>query len=169
VEVSQLQHLIIFLGHPTYALSVVLFTLLLSSGLGSYSTRQDGRVAGSFLAYGRLLLLLVFLAGVGMLSARALPQFEQYSIASRIGVVVCLLFPLGFFMGMPFPLGMNAAGRSSENLTPWLWGINGATSICASVLAVVIAMGAGISMAYWAGAACYAVALATFLYLGRQV
>lgn len=169
VEVSQLQHLIIFLGHPTYALSVVLFTLLLSSGLGSYSTRQDGRVPGSPRAYGRLLSLLVLLLGVGILSRWALPLFQQASIVPRITVVVALLFPLGFFMGMPFPLGMQVASQRSDASTPWLWGINGATSICASVLAIVIAMGAGISAAYWTGAACYAAALATFLWLGHQV
>lgn len=61
-------------------------------------------------------------------------------------------------MGQAFPLGMKlAAGR--ERLTLWLWGVNGAMSVCASVLAVVIALSASISAAFWTGCACYGVAL----------
>jgi hypothetical protein len=65
-------------------------------------------------------------------------------------------------MGMAFPLGMTVAARRSPALTPWLWGVNGATSVCASVLAVVIALGAGIGSAFWTGVCCYAVASGAF-------
>jgi len=60
---------------------------------------------------------------------------------------------------MAFPLGMRNALQRTPELAPWLWGVNGAASVCASVLAVVIAIGAGISAAFWTGTACYAVAL----------
>ena len=60
------------------------------------------------------------------------------------------------------------ASARSPALTPWLWGVNGATSVCASVLAVVIALGFGISRAFWAGAACYALAAAAFLWASRR-
>ena len=62
-------------------------------------------------------------------------------------------------MGMAFPLGMRMALGRAPLLAPWFWGVNGAASVCASVLAVVIAIGAGISAAFWTGTACYAVAL----------
>jgi hypothetical protein len=68
-------------------------------------------------------------------------------------------------MGTAFPLGMKIASGRSVQLTPWLWGINGATSVCASVLAVVIALGAGISATFWVGVGCYAIA---FLAIGRE-
>ena len=48
-------------------------------------------------------------------------------------------------------------------MTPWLWGINGATSVCASVLAIVIALSSSISAAYWTGVACYVVSLIAFV------
>jgi hypothetical protein len=67
---------------------------------------------------------------------------------------------MGLVMGMPFPLGMKLAAQRPEAPTAFFWGINGATSVCASVLAVMISMGWGISVAFWAGAACYAVATA---------
>jgi len=57
---------------------------------------------------------------------------------------------------------------SREALAPWLWGINGATSVLASVLAVVIAMASGISSAFWTGVASYGVALAAFALAARN-
>ena len=162
VEISQMQRLIIFLGHPTYGLSVVLFTLLLSGGLGSFGTRRinptDRRAV-----LGRLGILLVALVLFGQFTPAAITLFQGSTTPVRIAVAVGLLFPLGLLMGMAFPLGMKAASEQSPSLTPWLWGINGATSVCASVLAVAIAMNAGISAAFWAGSACY---LAAFLAFG---
>jgi hypothetical protein len=81
---------------------------------------------------------------------------------------VAILLPLGFFMGMAFPIGMRRALREKPSLAPWLWGVNGAASVCASVAAVVIAIGAGISAAFWTGAACYGVALAALAWTGRS-
>src|SRR5579862_1740649 len=162
IEVSQMQRLIIFLGHPTYALSVVLFTLLLSSGMGSFTTHRIGGTSLRRDGLVRLGLLLVTLWVAGMLTIRLLVAFQDAETPKRILVGVGILFPLGFLMGMAFPLGMNSASGAGPALTPWLWGINGATSVCASVLAVVISMYAGISSAYWTGTACYAVALIAF-------
>ena len=80
----------------------------------------------------------------------------------RIAGAVALLFPAGLLMGMAFPLGMKlAAGRASE-LTPWLWGLNGAASVLASVLSVCIALTWSISTAFWAGWLCYVVAFVAF-------
>jgi hypothetical protein len=163
IEVSQMQRLIIFLGHPTYALSVVLFTLLLSSGLGSYTTRDTG--SGRLRRVGALRcgVLVGVLCAFGIFTQGVLVVFHDAVTPTRILVGVGILFPLGFLMGMAFPLGMMSASANQPHLTPWLWGINGATSVCASVLAVVISLYAGISAAFWMGVACYAVAWIAFL------
>ena len=79
----------------------------------------------------------------------------------RIAISVAILLPIGFFMGMAFPIGMQRALAETPSTAPWLWGVNGAASVCASVLVVVIAIGAGISAAFWVGTACYVVAVAT--------
>ncbi len=134
IEVSQMQRLIIFLGHPTYALSVVLFTLLLSSGLGSFTTHGTGKRSLRRVGAVRLGVLVVVLCAFGIFTQRALVAFQDAVTPTRIFVGVGILFPLGFLMGMAFPLGMKAASENEPNLTPWLWGINGATSVCASVL-----------------------------------
>ena len=70
-------------------------------------------------------------------------------------------------MGMPFPIGMKMALLRSQAPTAFLWGINGAMSVCASVLAVLIAVSWGISTAFWVGCASYAIALAALVYAVR--
>jgi len=64
---------------------------------------------------------------------------------------------------MAFPLGMKAAAPKAQPLTPWLWGVNGATSVLGSVVAIALALEAGISTSFWAGFFAYLVALAGFI------
>ncbi len=162
IEISMLQRLTVFLGPPAYALSVVLFTLLLASGLGSYTVRDshDPRGRGTL---GRLGLLLAAVAAWGVVAPFLWRAGSALPMSGRVGLAVASLFPLGFFMGMAFPVGLKLAAERSKSLTPWFWGINGATSVCGSVLAVDIAINSGISMAFWAGWASYAVALLAFI------
>lgn len=167
VEISLMQRLIIFLGHPTYALSVVLFALLLSSGLGSYSTHKTNNLGRTGSSIMRLLLLLCALIIFGKLTPYAMSAFQGSTTTWRILVAAGILFPLGLFMGMAFPLGMKTASTRSASLTPWLWGINGATSVCASVLAVAIALSSSISASFWAGFFCYVVAFIAFVWANR--
>ncbi len=168
VEVSQMQRLIIFLGHPTFSLSVVLFVLLLACSLGSFTTNrlrvEDIRKSGS----ARLAGLLLVLAAFGFATPWAIRAFEGAVTPVRILVAAVLLAPSGLFMGMAFPLGMRLASSRSSSLTPWLWGINGSTSVWASVAAVVIAMAAGISTSFWTGVGCYAVAALAFVRASRR-
>lgn len=160
IEISQMQRLILFLGHPTYGLSVVLFSLLLFSGLGSWAS-------GRFLHNGRLSLaaltaLVCVLAASGPLTRMATASLASAETPWRIAAAVLLLGPMGLCMGIAFPLGMRLAAQRALRITPWLWGINGAASVCGSVLAACIALGFGISAAYWSGVVCYVLALASF-------
>jgi hypothetical protein len=168
VEISQMQRLIVFLGHPTYALSVVLFTLLLSSGLGSYSTQKMSNLGIIRSAIVRLFLLLITLTVFGKLTPYVISIFQSSITTYRILIATIVLFPLGLFIGMAFPLGMKIAFTKSAYITPWLWGINGATSVCASVLAVAIALSFGISTSFWTGFSFYVVALIAFFWASRS-
>jgi hypothetical protein len=163
IEISQMQRLSLFLGHPVYGLSVVLFTLLLSSGLGSFACGSIGidhlRAQGKV----RLLLLIAMLIGYGLFTTTITERFQSLDTPARILISIALLAPLGFLMGMAFPLGMLRASAARKALTPWLWGINGATSVFASVLAVILAISFGVPASYWTGLACYLIALAAFL------
>ena len=143
----------------------MLFSLLLSSGAGSLSTAHvqigDGTSRGAVI---RLGLLLIVLIAFGVLTPAAIRAFEASSTPVRIFVSVGTLVPLGFFMGMAFPIGMGRALRDVPALSPWLWAVNGSASVCASVLAVVIALGAGISASFWTGALCYGAAMAALVW-----
>ena len=70
------------------------------------------------------------------------------------------LAPLGVLMGIPFPKGIVWLERSSPNLIPWAWGVNGAVSVVASVLAALVALSAGFTVVLVAGVICYGVAMA---------
>jgi len=163
VEISMLQRLIIFLGHPIYSLSVILFTLLLASGAGS---RLSARVANDRMrtaGAGLLALLTAVLAAAGLAGAPLMAAFQSFETPVRIAVSAGLLAAMGIFMGMAFPLGMRLAMAARPQLAPWLWAVNGAVSVVASVLAVAIAMAYGISTSFWVGVASYLVAAAAFV------
>ena len=155
VEISQMQRLIVFLGHPTYGLSVVLFAMLAASGIGSLLI---GRFGDGARATTPLVALIATLVVFGAATPMAIRTFAASTTPVRIAVAVALLFPIGLLMGTAFPLGMRAATGRAPALTPWLWGINGATSVCASVVAVAIALHWGIAASFWTGVACYAMA-----------
>ena len=169
IETSQMQRLIIALGHPTYGLSVVLFAMLLSSGFGSYLTARIDSNDAAPAGRARLLALVVVLAAFGLITPAVARWSEPMTTAVRILAAVLLLFPAGMFMGMAFPLGMKIAAARARELTPWLWGLNGAASVLASVLSVCIALTWSISTAFWAGWLCYVVALLTFTSAARRV
>jgi hypothetical protein len=161
VEISQMQRLIVFLGHPTYALSVVLFSLLVFSGVGSASTKSISNSKGYV---GRLALLLLFLGLFGGMTPLVTRYFQSSITPVRMLIALALLAPIGFFMGMAFPIGMRLAHQASSALTPWLWGINGAASVCASVFAIVLSISFGIHSAYWTGVGSYVVSALAYLY-----
>jgi len=158
IEISQMQRLIIMLGHPTYSLSVVLFTLLLASGVGSFST-QGIDVTSRGAASIRFALLLAVLIVVGLITPHITVALAASHTPVRILAAVATLFPVGLVLGAAFPIGIKSADDSRRAITPWLWAINGATSVCASVLSVVLAMAWGIQFAWWTGVGCYVVAM----------
>jgi hypothetical protein len=161
IEISQMQRLIILLGHPTYSLSVVLFTLLLASGLGAATTgRMDVSRRGITMRFGLLLGVLVL---IGMTTPFLTHTLAASHTPVRVLAAIATLFPVGLVLGTAFPIGIKTAGESRRGITPWLWSINGATSVCASVLAVVLAMAWGIQFAWWTGVICYVIAMLAVL------
>jgi hypothetical protein len=168
VEISQIQRLIVFLGHPIYGLTVLLFSLLLSSGIGSATVAPIASDADARRQLWRLAALLGVLVAFGLATPPVIAALRGESTPVRIATAVALLFPLGFCLGMAFPLGMGAASLRHGAATPWFWGINGATSVCASVVALAIALSFGISGALWAGAGCYVVAACALAWALRR-
>lgn len=168
IEVSQLQRLIIFLGQPAYSLSVVLFSLLLSSSIGSLmgSRIQDNNFfRNSCLA---LCSLIAATIAYAFISPQIINMLQTASTPERIAATIAMLFPLGLCMGMAMPLGLRLAARQSPVIMPWLWGINGATSVCASVITVVVSINWGLAASYWTGVVAYLVAIGSFVCAAKK-
>jgi hypothetical protein len=169
VEIAFIQRFVLFLGHPTYALTVVIFLLMLSSGAGSLFSRRW--LPRTQMAWMPLVLVILALVGNVFFLPRALPAWVGLSFGYRLVVSGLLLAPLGFVMGMPFPTGLRAlaacpvfevpAGATeADNAVEWAWAMNAAASVLGSVLAMVIAIQFGLTVTLACGVAAYLLALA---------
>ena len=153
-EISLLQYFGIFLGHPIYAMGVCLFSLILSSGIGSlasgrYRLDTTGRITGWGTLVGAYLIAAQYVLPSVFASATA------SELPVRIGIALVVVMPAGFLMGFAFPTGMMLVERIDREPTPWFWGINGATGVLASVGAVMIGMAFGINVTMMLAGACY--------------
>jgi hypothetical protein len=168
IEIAQLQRLSIFLGHPTYGLTVSLFSVLVFSGIGSMLTERivrPDRPRSLLVPFAALAVVVVV---AGLVTPTVLRAMDGATTPVRIATAVALLAPLALVMGMPFAVGMRAAAGVENAPTAFLWGINGAASVCASVLAVMIALFFGIAAAFWTGALMYGLAAASMVVIHRQ-
>jgi hypothetical protein len=168
VEIAFIQRFVLFLGHPTYALTVVIFLMLLSSGVGSLFSRKWLKDPAS----GRWPLAVIsiaILAYVFLLPA-LLPSLVGLAFFLKLLVSGVLLIPLAFTMGMPFPTGLRALAPpppsqfsaikdAIHNSVEWAWAMNAAASVLGSVLAMVIAIRFGLNVTLACGALAYVGAL----------
>jgi spermidine synthase len=180
VEIAFIQRFVLFLGHPTYALTVVIFLLMLSSGAGSLFSRRW--LLRTQLAWIPLVLVIaVLLANVFFLPSR-LAALVGLGFGLRLLVSGVLLIPLGFVMGMPFPTGLRALANvprfripgtelhpeASDNAVEWAWAMNASASVLGSVLAMVVAIQFGLNVTLACGAAAYLFALLLMPALHRK-
>jgi len=154
IEISQMQRLMVFLGHPVYGLAVVLFTILLFSGIGSATVGANTPRPGAIVA--RVVALLASLAIAGVLTPLLTHWARAEATDMRILLSVLLLAPPAFCMGMMFPLGLSLWRRHPE-LLPFFWSVNGITSMFASVLGMTLSIEFGIAKTYALGACLYVV------------
>jgi len=158
IEIAFIQKFTLFLGHPTYSLSVVIFAMLIFSGLGSLTSGRlragpKGIILGSVLVTSALTLLYLFV--LDPLFFRLLPQ----GITAKIFISVLVLSPVAFVMGMPFPTGLRVIERSAVDFVPWAWGINGSASVLSTVVAAIIATVSGFSVVLTFAVAVYLVGM----------
>ena len=160
VEVTFIQRFVLFLGHPTYALTVVVFLMLLSSGIGSVISKKwistPQKVWAPLLITASALIVYVWVLPF------ILNRLVGAPFPSKLVISALLLAPLGFAMGMPFPAGLRALAAShaaSGNPIEWAWAMNAASSVLGSVLAIIIAIQFGLNVTLICGATAYLLAL----------
>jgi len=168
VEVVLVQKCILFLGHPVYALTVVLFSLLAWSAAGSFLSGRMGEerlgVLLPWILVGVAVLVTAYAFGLSPLFGRwvGLPR------PGRVLLAAAVLAPLGVALGIPMPSALRLLNRVAPRAVPWAWGVNGAASVLGSVGALVVALLAGFDRALLLGALAYVFALPGLRSLGRS-
>jgi spermidine synthase len=166
VEIAFIQRFVLFLGNPTYALTVVIFLMLLSSGIGSLLSRrwfrQPTRVVWAMAVIVLALLICVFVL------PRVLEMLVGLPFVMKLVISAAVLVPLGLAMGMPFPSGLRALSSHVDSdlmssidsgAVEWAWAMNAASSVLGSVLAMVIAIQFGLNVTLACAAAVYLLAM----------
>ena len=157
LELPLMQRFILLLTHPVYSFGVVLFSILLFSGVGSILSPRLGRHRGwAILALAAL--AVVYAVGTG----RLMEMLLGLPLAARIPLAALTLAPLALLMGVPFPSGITALERRRPGLIPWAWGANGYASVVGSVVAALMALSWGFSWVMLAAGAAYLVAWMVF-------
>lgn len=167
IEIGLMQKFILFLGHPTLALSVVLFALLTASGIGSFLSNRltppgaDPRRGQKLVIPALAVLVLIYMLVLP-------PAFQAalgWALPARVAMSVLLLAPLGLLMGMPFPLGIRLVTQTNEPLVPWAWGVNGCAAVIGSILSVMLAQSLGFTAVLGIALVVYMVGLGAVLTL----
>ena len=145
IQIPLLQRFSVYLGHPVYSYSVILFTMILFAGIGSLLServplagRRWHQVVPVSIA-GMVLLLLLVVRPV-------LDATLGWQLVSRCAVVVAITAPLSTLLGFCFPFGLRMVEEISSDAAPWMWGVNGAFGVLASILAVLVSMAFGIQV-----------------------
>ena len=169
IEIAFMQRFAVFLGHPLYAIAVVLAGLLVFAGLGAGATDRLTRLAGRRppIALAAVGIIVVGGAYLGLLPW-VFEAAQGWPVAGRIVVALALLGPIGFLLGMPFPLGLKALGARAPALVPWAWGINACASVVSASLATFIALHVGFTPVLGCALVLYALAATVTPWRGRQ-
>ena len=161
LELVFIQKFMQLIGSPLYTYSTVIFTMLLGAGIGSAASERLGinsqrRWAVPFVAIIATGLALVLLYSLVTNIALALP------VGGRIAVCGLMIFPLGFFLGMPFPLGILAIEHQPRGAVAWAWGMNGLFTVIGGLASVLGGLQIGFNFTIIIALALYGCALAMY-------
>jgi hypothetical protein len=164
LEIAMIQRLSVFLGHPVYALGVLLFAFILSTGIGSFLserlplTRVPWALVYPGVACAAILVTRFVLA---YLTSQMVPA----PMVTKIVVSIAAIFPVGIVLGFFFPAGMRLTRSIHPQETPWYWALNGIFGVLSSAIAVFISIFLGISVNFYLASICYALVLLCVLSL----
>jgi hypothetical protein len=163
IQVALIQKFVLFLGHPTYALTVIIFSMLLASGFGSFASKRLVHRQARRLAW----VLALIAAAVFLLALVVTPVAESgvaLPFPLKVLITVAIIAPAGFLMGMPFPTGLSLLGRVMPASVRWAWAINAASSVVGSAAAMFLAIYLGLTLTIVIGGAFYLAALLSILW-----
>lgn len=155
VQIPFMQRFSVYLGHPTYAIAIILFSMILFTGIGSFLSDRIPVIdkPGWLVAYP--LAIGVTIIAITQTIQPLIDGTISEGLLTRGLLVVAITAPLSLLLGLCFPIGMRLVERISPDATPWMWGVNGASGVLASVIAMAISMWAGIHMSLYVAAVLY--------------
>ena len=155
VEISLIQRMSLFLGHPIYSLAIVLFSVVLATGVGSLFSHRAVPLSVISLV-GWPLALAVYLGLLPLWSGKLLDEAETGSLIERASVCLVMVVPAGVLMGFMFPTGMRLCTRIDSRITPWVWAVNGAAGVLATGAVVLVSINTSLDDSLRVGAVAYA-------------
>jgi hypothetical protein len=166
LEIAMMQRLSVFLGHPVYALGVLLFAFILSTGVGSFISERLPLTRAPWA------LLYPAAACAAVLATRFLlvyitKHMVPAPMSTKIVVSIAAIFPVGLILGLFFPIGMRLTRTIHPQETPWYWALNGIFGVLSSAFAIFISIFLGVSVNFYLAASCYALVLVCILSLLR--
>jgi spermidine synthase len=162
IQVALIQKFVLLLGHPTYALTVIVFSMLVASGAGSFWSRRV--IAGSDARLMRVLAGVAVLVAVLAFAAPALTAGAvSWPLPAKMLITALAIAPAAFLMGMPFPSGLRRLEERHSPSVRWAWSLNAAASVLGSGGAIVLAIYTGLQATLLFGGALYLIALLVIL------
>jgi hypothetical protein len=155
VEISLIQRMSLLLGHPIYGLAIVLFSIILATGIGSLISERVMPLSPLAVTLWPV-ALAVYLGTLPMWFGSVVDSAGSGSLLERAATCLVIVVPAGILMGFMFPAGMRLCSRLDNRMTPWLWAVNGAAGVLASSLAVLVSIETSLNHALWVGAIGYA-------------
>ena len=156
VQIPLIQRFSVYLGHPTYSLAVILFSMILAAGLGSWLSDRLPVESGRRYVVGIPLGIATILLATVLSLQWIIDATIHLSLFHRCAVVVAVVSTVALPLGLCFPIGLRLVRQLSEDAMPWMWGVNGASSVLATVSAVWISMWSGIHASLFIATGLYA-------------
>ena len=168
-EIVLIQRLTLYLGYPTYSLTVTLASILVFTGVGAYLSGKVDPVRERVVP-----ALLIAVVTLTLFFQYVLVKITDgtldWPLVWRMAIVFALLAPLGMCLGMFMPLGIGAVSRltpHSNEYVAWGWAVNGFASVIGAVLSTILAMMFGFRGVLFFSLGAYCVALAVLYSLLR--
>lgn len=161
IEIIFIQIFTLYFGNSVYSAAVIICMMLLCSGIGSYLTYRF-----NFLEK-RLIIIFIFIISILIIQTIFLDELIYETIHFPLLVkwvlVLLIIFPVAFLMGMPFPIAIKRVNELFPAITPWAWGINGFASVVAAVLSTIVAVELGFRTVFYTAAFFYLLSMFSFV------
>jgi hypothetical protein len=156
IEIYLIQRLAVFLSNPTYSTSIVITVMLISSALGNIVSGYLRRFRNFVVPAACVLVgagLLFYITNLDSFLA----MFHASSMIVRFFVAALVIAVPAFFMGVPYPNGLDSLQERKPHLLPWAWGMNGGLSVVGSALARLFSVSSGFPVLLKLGIVIYLV------------